>query len=40
MFSYNCGVWTDKKKKKECVLPKWILGFADFVFFMKNDKAT
>lgn len=21
-------------------LPKWILGFADFVFFMKKDKAT
>lgn len=38
MFRYKCGVWTEKKI--ECVLPKWILGFADFVFFMKNDKAT
>lgn len=40
MFRYNCGIWTDIKKKKtfECVLPIWILGFADFVFSWKKTR--
>lgn len=39
MFRYNRGIWTDIKKKKifECVLPKWVLGFADFVFSWKRQ---
>lgn len=43
MFKYNRDVWTYNikfKKKMNVFLPKWILGFADFIFFMKKDKAT
>lgn len=40
VFRYNCGMWTDIKKKNtvECVLPKWTLGFADFVFSWKKTR--